>query len=356
MTKSVGQPTIYTNILPNSKALSRINPKELSREAKFRLSFIEHYLNKTDNIAKTCRHFYITRSLFYKWYRRYNPTDLSTLENISRRPHRVRNVTYDYEVIKFIRSFREDKDTCYMSASKLAIVFKRDYPNTKFCLSGATIGRIIKKFHLFFDAIVRKVRTKSKQARKSWSALKQRRPAGLKATAPRTLIEFDMKHIYAGGISGPSTKYYALCAIDPITKESVIHVAKNCSSHQAKLALEKTIAVFGRNISILNDNGSENKGEAWQYLEDEQIMQYFTHPFAPKEKPYVERVIGSLQRECLDQRRNDIASLQDLDYYITRWLNNYHYYRPHNSLGGLTPDEFCDTLGLTIERREVCTM
>lgn len=160
-----------------------------------------------------------------------------------------------------------------------------------------------------------------------------------------------MKHIYAG-----NTKYYAYLAIDQYTRELVVHVARSSTSYQAKLALTKATSVFGSDIQILNDNGSENKGEAYKYLADHQIIQYFADPKCPKEKPFVERVIGSLQRECLDQRRDDITDLSDLDYYITRWVNNYHFFRPHQGLNQLTPAEYCAKLGVTIQRRKVSTM
>ena len=50
-------------------------------------------------------------------------------------------------------------------------------------------------------------------------------------------------------------------------EKPVIHVAKSASSRQAKLALEKAVSVFGRDIAVLNDNGSENLGQSYQYLE-----------------------------------------------------------------------------------------
>jgi hypothetical protein len=40
-----------------------------------------------------------------------------------------------------------------------------------------------------------------------------------------------MKHVYQLG-----EKYYAFCAIDPFTREAVIHVASNSSSRNAKAA------------------------------------------------------------------------------------------------------------------------
>ena len=78
MTNKVGSSTIYSTILPNNAALSRIKPITLSKQAKFRLKVIEHYLNKTRNVSLTCRHFAIARSYFYKWYNRYNPHNLNT--------------------------------------------------------------------------------------------------------------------------------------------------------------------------------------------------------------------------------------------------------------------------------------
>jgi transposase InsO family protein len=342
----VGQPMVCGSILPPS--FTKLNIKELSPEAKFRLRFIDNYLTQTHNASQTCRLFGITRSLLYKWLKRFNPRNLASLENQSSRPHRLRSASYDLETVRLVRRYREGKDTATYSARKLSIIFKRDY-EPKFHISRSTIGRIIKRFNLFFTEAIKAHKRRSKLARQRWNALKARKPYGLTANQPRSLIEFDMKHIYLPG----GQRYYAFCAIDVLTKESIIHTARNCSSYQAKLALEKVVASFGKKVTILNDNGSENMGQAWQYLEQQNITQYFARPHTPKDKPYIERLIGSLQRECLEQRRDDITSLQDLDYYITRWLNNYHYVRPHDSLDGLTPSEYCDRLNLTIERRRV---
>lgn len=358
MTIRIGQATTCTSILPNSRALARVNPKKLSPDARFRLRFIDCYRQGQQagggirrTVTEVCRLFGIARSLFYKWYNRFDPSNLSSLEDRSSRPHRVRQATYDTTLISLIRQYRQDKDFATYSGKKLAIVFKRDYPDRpEFHYSGATLGRIITTYKLFFTEVVKAAKERSKRALATW---KKRKPAGLHnvlADAPRKLIEFDMKHIYAGG-----KKYYAFCAIDVYTREALLHVASTSTSRQARIALEKVVDVFGRNITLLNDNGSENHGEAYSYLKDTNITQYFARPRQPKDKPYIERLIGSYQRECLDQYRADITTLEDLDYYTTRWTNNYHYTRPHDSLNGKTPDEFCATLNITIERRKVST-
>jgi len=349
LTNHIGQSTTYTSILP---PLGRIYGNKLSRVAKWRLAVLDFYFLKGNrSVSLTARRFGVSRAFVYKWLTRYNPKDLGSLEDKSRRPHHFRSVSYDTEVIELVRDYREDKDTATYSARKLARIFKRDYA-PKFHVSRSTIGRIIARFKLFCSEVIKLHKKRSARMKRFWSEHKQRKPYGLSSTTqPHAVIEFDMKHVYAN-----STRYYAFCAIDPYTKESLIYVARNASSYQAKLALEKIIARFGRDISILNDNGSENMGQAWQYLEEKRITQYFTRPHTPKDKPYIERLIGTYQRECLDQRRYEIHNLEELDYFTTRFINNYHYLRPHDSLNGQTPDEFCATLGLAIKRAEVSTM
>ena len=342
MSNQIGSSTIYTTTLPNNAALSRIRSVALSKSAKHRLAIVEHYLHKTRNVSLTCRHYAIARSYFYKWFNRYNPSNLSTLENKSTRPHNLRPATYDYDFVAVIRRLRKDYPS--YSSKKLARIVFRDYSYT---YSAATIGRIIKRYSLYFRAKLLASKKRAARAKQAW---KLRKPYLLKAQSPRTVIEFDMKHIYLAGV-----KQYAFVAIDPYTKELVIHIANRPSSFQAKIALSKAVEVFGNRIVIINDNGSENYKHAYEYLKQENIIQYFTRPHTPKDKPHVENVIGKLQQECLDEDRSH-KTLEERAKQITLWLNDYHFYRPHQALNYLTPAEYCATLNLTIHRREVSTM
>lgn len=342
MTNKVGSSTIYSTILPNNAALSRIRPVSLSKMAKYRLAIIEHYLNKTRNVSLTCRHFAIARSYFYKWYARYNPRHLASLENHSCRPRRLRPTTYNTSLIKLVRSLRTDYPS--YSSKKLAVILKRDW---NIYYSHSTIGRIILKYQLYFKAVVAQAHHRSKRAIEAW---KRRKPYQLKANAPAKVIEFDMKHIYVNCI-----KQYAFVAIDIFTKQLYIHLAKTPSSYQAKIALEATLAIFGHDICIVNDNGSENCKHAYQYLKDQDVTQYFARPHTPKDKPHVENVIGKLQQECLDEDRS-VMSLEQRKHQVATWVNDYHFFRPHQTLNYQTPAEFCATMGITIRRAEVSTM
>ncbi|GMO56769.1 MAG: hypothetical protein Ta2A_02140 [Treponemataceae bacterium] len=73
------------------------------------------------------------------------------------------------------------------------------------------------------------------------------------------------------------------------------------SSLSAQAAMKKIVARFGDKIKIVNDNGPENMKDAEAYLASLNITQYWARPHTPKDKPFVERFIGTFQRECTAQ-------------------------------------------------------
>lgn len=348
MTKLIGQPTIYGTILPNSAALARINSVSLrlmTREARHRLRVIDFYLNQTTkNVSALCRHFSIVRSYFYKWYQRFQRGGIAALEAISTRPKHVRRTTHNTDYVSLIRRLRIDYPM--YSAKKLAVIIRRDYSLTS-NYSSATIGSIIYKFNLFFSRVTALRKLRSRRAKQAW---KLRKPYGLTTKRPHHLIEFDMKHIYTN-----SNKNYAFVAVDVVTKQSVIHVARRPSSYNAKVAMEKILATFGTDVMILNDNGSENMRHTYDYLKEQNVIQYFARPHTPKDKPHVENLIGKLQQECLDENPHPTKP-HELQTIIDHWVNDYHYFRPHQALGYKTPAEFCATLDITIPHLRVSTM
>ncbi len=257
MSNRIGSSTIYGTILPNNQALSRIHDVNLSKEAKQRLRIIEYYL-KTRNVSLTCRHYGICRSYLYKWIKRFNPKNLKSLENLSCKPHKLRSTVYDHSFVSLIRKLRTDYP--YLSSKKLARIVFRDY---SISYSASTIGRIIKRFNLYFRA---KIIASKKRAKKTKAIWKKRKPYLLKADKPRSIIEFDMKHIYLGGV-----KHYAFVAVDIYTKEAVIHLGRQPSSFQAMLALDKAVKVFGSNMVVITDNCSDNYKHSYNYLKTHNI-------------------------------------------------------------------------------------
>jgi transposase InsO family protein len=70
------------------------------------------------------------------------------------------------------------------------------------------------------------------------------------------------------------------------------------------------------------------------------------------EKPFAERLTGTLQRECLDYHYEPMNA-GELTEAVDVRLDKYHFYRPHEALNFLTPAEFSATLGLSIPRAGV---
>src|SRR5277367_5525438 len=80
----------YSFVLPRGAAGFAKAPA-LSKEAKVRLAWMDHYRANGKNASFTCRHFGISRQCFHKWLKRYDPFRLESLEEKSRAPKKTRS-------------------------------------------------------------------------------------------------------------------------------------------------------------------------------------------------------------------------------------------------------------------------
>jgi transposase InsO family protein len=66
------------------------------------------------------------------------------------------------------------------------------------------------------------------------------------------------------------------------------------------------------------------------------VEEVLTAPRAPWQNPYVERLIGSIRRECLDH----LIGLheQHLTRVLHAYIDYYHHFRPHLSLAMDCPE------------------
>jgi putative transposase len=343
MRGSIGCPTRIVTIVPRIRELAKSETKELSKKAKRRLEIFDWYRSQSPKFSLsgkaeaklTCRHFGIQRSEFYRWKKRFDPKRLSSLEDESRAPKKKREPEYSRGLVRAVREIRKADPT--YSAKKIRPILLRTMAAEQ-VPSVATLGRLISRESLFFRTDTKLRRKRSNSAKKAHE--RKRKPYDLKATGSKQIVEFDMKHVYLLG-----QKLYANCAIDIHTKVPVVRVASSPSSRNGKACMEQVVAKFGKGIAIVNDNGSENMKEVEAYLAEQGIAQYWTRPHSPKEKPFVERFIGTLQRECLDYHYEpmNVAELQEV---VDAWVEKYCNYRPHESLGFLTPTEFCAKIAL----------
>jgi len=306
----------------------------LTKEEKRKLAWIDHY-HKHKNARKTCRYFGIHHKTFYRYLNRFNEKGLVGLKVRSKRPGNVRRPLTPLAHIDLIKKLRTENPE--YSKYKLAVILSRDYD---IALSASTVGRVIKKYHLFFASPVKPKGHPDRVVRR------RRKPKDFVVEKMLDLIEVDVKHLPMLG-----TKRYGFVAIDVVGKRVTVHVASTISSNQAAIAWRKTVSQWGLPEAALSDNGSENLGAFAKLLNEQNVDHYFARPHTPKDKPVVERFIGTLERECIQWGglATDLADQQEI---IDIWLEKYHNYRPHQALGYLTPNEYLEKL----KGREVAPM
>jgi transposase InsO family protein len=319
----------YGNILPGATKLARI--PVLSKEAKQRLAWIDYY-RKHGNGRLTCRYFGIPPKTFYKWLKRYDDLGMQGLEPVSKRPHTFRESKIPLQYID--RTVYWRRLYPMYSKYKISVILQRE-DNIK--MSPSTVGRVFVEHHLFFPT---PITAKNKRYRRALT--KQHLDPYYRSKQPGELVEVDMKHLSFFG-----TKKYIFAGIDCMTKRLAVHVATSSSSKQASQLLDKLTQTFPYPISQLRvDNGSENLKDFAYRAKELNMEQNFTRVNRPKDKPFVERVIGTIEREFIQQGKLAF-DIRDQRVLIDEWVNHYNTFRPHESLNYLTPEAYESTLNLT---------
>jgi transposase len=89
------------------------------------------------NALRTCRRFGISRQTFYRWKRRFDRHDLTTLEARSHRPRQVRKPTWTVELAERVLSLRQQYPR--WGKDKLAVLLRRE----KRTVSTSMVGRML---------------------------------------------------------------------------------------------------------------------------------------------------------------------------------------------------------------------
>ena len=74
-----------------------------------------------------------------------------------------------------------------------------------------------------------------------------------------------------------------------------------------------------------------------------------TVPYAPLSHPFVERLIGTIRRECLD--RTLFWTATDLEMKLLEFQRYYNGYRAHAGLDGSAPESIPDEGGVRAKLR-----
>jgi putative transposase len=134
--------------------------------------------------------------------------------------------------------------------------------------------------------------------------------------------------------------FRTLNIVDDFTRECVaIEVDHSLPGLRVVQVLERLASTRGLPGTIVMDNGPEFAGrvlDAWAYRRG--VRLHFIEPGKPVQNAFIESFNGKFRDECLNEHW--FISLIDARHTIEIYRRDYNGYRPHSSLGGLTPEEF----------------
>ena len=116
--------------------LSKQAPSELSQKEFDRLRVLRIY-GETRDVEVVCQTFGISRATLYRWLKRFDPKDLTSLKEESRRPRRVRRPLWSQGLVRAVEELREQYPR--WGKDKLAILVGDQGHK----VSVSTVGRIL---------------------------------------------------------------------------------------------------------------------------------------------------------------------------------------------------------------------
>jgi len=294
----------------------------ISPDAKRRLAWFDYY-RRSKNVARTCRHFGISRKTFYSWQKRFMAHRLTSLEAKPSIPHRRRrrSVTQEQE----LRIVALRRSHLRYGSRKIAWLYRVEYGEA---ITGWTVQKVIEKHHLYY----RPVRHMRIQARRR-SALKKRRITELKRRdVAGFLLCLDTIVLYWAGF-----KRYIFTGIDSVSKVAFARMYTSKASYNAADFMRRLSLLLDHKIvNVGHDNGSEFQKDFAATCAKMGIPQYFSRPRTPKDNAVCERFNQTLRHEFLEAG-NMHDDPQIFNQKLTEWLVEYNFKRPHQSLGYVPP-------------------
>ena len=170
---------------------------------------------------------------------------------------------------------------------------------------------------------------------------RKRRPCGPRTTLPApTAPNQQWAMDFVADRLSTGRKFRALTIVDAYSRECPgIELETIFTGVRVGQVLDQI--AFGRSLPqvITVDNGPEFSShalEAWAYQRGVKLN--FIRPGKPTENGYIESFNGRFRDECLNE--SWFTTFEEAKTRIEAWRQDYNGFRPHRSLGNLTPNAF----------------
>lgn len=312
----------------NILSTREIKDSSLSKDALKRLTWIDWYLSHGKNAESACRHFAISKSVFYRWFNRFDKKNLKTLEfdTRTRRPHRLREMTTPLWVRNKVYEVRK------ADPEKSKYEIQRELKSLGIQVGQTAIGKIIKR-HPELQNLQHKKRVRKHH---NYKIARIKAAYELREKELGSLIQIDTKHLYILGI-----RFYLFVAIDSKSRYGFIWAYKNASSLNAADFLLKVIDYFPFRVQAVNtDNGSEYLLNFHKACEKLNIPHYFTYPHTPKMNGRAERLIQTVEYEFFNYQYDLLPDIDEINKRCAIFNDKYNNKRYHRAISYRTPKEF----------------
>lgn len=325
---------IVFSIAKGFHKLTKNIPPELSPKELDRLRAITIYL-KTKDVSLVCKTFGISRATLYRWLKRYEPKDLRSLRDKSRRPKRLRQPKWSYELIKAVRELRQRYPR--WGKEKLFVLLGEK----GFKTSAPTVGRIIRYLKHRGDLVEPKINgiSAKRRHRRPYAI---RKPKDYEASEAGDIVQIDTLDIRP--LPGIILKQFT--ARDIISKWDVIEARTRATSRTAKEFLDTVHRGMPFKIKAIQvDGGSEFFSEFEQECQSREIKLFVLPPKSPKLNGCVERAQRTHTEEFYEVY-DCPWTIPELNKELKGWEHIYNCVRPHQALGYRTPLQFLKDTGI----------
>jgi len=141
----VRSPDFNSQRVTREQLLQRAGGANLSPQAQQRLQWFLFALENGNDPKAVGKQFGISESTFRRWLKRFDPNDLSTLEEQSHRPHTVRESDVEPHIIGLIKEYR----TKFPLMGKEKIQLELEHTHG-IRISSSTIGRVIQRERFYY--------------------------------------------------------------------------------------------------------------------------------------------------------------------------------------------------------------
>lgn len=306
----------------------QIQSASLSKEALRRLTWIDWYYSHGKNAQLTCRHFGISKSLFYRWKNRFNSRNLQTLEfdTKTRRPKKVREMTTPVLIQQRIYDIRLN------DPEKSKYEIQAELRDQGIVVGRKCIEKIIKRHKELWNTQHRKKINKHRVLK----IARIKAAVELREKDLGSLVQVDTKYFYVLG-----RKFYIFSAIDCKSRYAFIYCYRSISSSSGKDFIRRVREYFPFPIQAINtDNGSEYLKEFHKEIESWGIPHFFTDPHCPKQNGRVERLHQTAEYEYFNYQYDLLDELPMINQHCMIFNTKYNTKRYHRSLGYKTPLQF----------------